>query len=111
MKQTEKKSRIRVDEMEYVWSIRGWPSWCWNNEDFNGLTLEIEGVHDNPRPYRPLVVEFPMERKVSRTKPPRQQPLIPDAKIAHLIQQAIELGWNPESRGKPFVMEVDFHGN
>jgi hypothetical protein len=109
MKHSEKQSRIQYQDVEYVWSIRGWPSWCWNNEDFNGLSLQIERVEERSK--RPLFVDFPMERKVSRTKPPRQQPLIPDSKIIHLIEQGLALGWNPESRGKPFLMQVDFHGN
>jgi len=108
MKHNEKKSRIRCNDVEYVWAVRGWPSWCWNNEDFNGLSLQIELIEDRTRP---LVVDFPFERKVSRSKPPKQQPPIPDAKIIHLIEQALALGWNPESRGKPFLMQVDFQGN
>ncbi len=108
MKQTDKKSRIQVGDVEYIWSVRSWPSWCWNFEDFNGLMLDIVLIEDRRRP---LVVEFPMERKPGRPKPPKQMPPIPDAKIIHIIEQALELGWNPNSRGKPFLMDVDFHGN
>jgi hypothetical protein len=32
---------------------------------------------------------------------------ISPAKVLAHIRRAIEAGWNPESRGKPFVFEVD----
>lgn len=105
----EKKTKITVNEVDFLWSVRSWPSWCWNNEDFNGLSLLIESTDVRTR--RCLIVDFPLERKATKTKPPLQRPRIPPAKIVNLIEEAQRLGWDPESRGKPFVMQVDFLGN
>lgn len=104
MKHSEKISTVTLDDNSYDWSIRHWPSWCWSNESFRGLSLLI---HLSDANKRHLIVNFPMVGESGRRKPLRQQPRIPDSKIIECIQHAVRLGWVPTSRGKAFLMEVD----
>jgi hypothetical protein len=58
---------------------------------------------------RELYLEYPAVRKQqngSATPVLTIRPPIVSAKVVDHIREAIEAGWDPESRGKPFVYEV-----
>jgi hypothetical protein len=46
-------------------------------------------------------------QKVGYTRTDFVRQNISPAKVQAHIRQAMEAGWDPESRGKPFVFEVD----
>jgi len=54
---------------------------------------------------RNLIVELPFERSSHRSTPQRQRPAVSIAEVERYIREAIDAGWDPESRGKPFVFE------
>jgi len=57
---------------------------------------------------RELFLEYPAvsERKVGRIRTEPARPAIIPAKVEDHIREAMAAGWNPESRGKPFVYQV-----
>jgi len=75
-------------------------------DGWKGLAIHVtvaEGVR------RELHLEYPVwisqRAGFTRIDPPR--PTILAAKVEAHIRAAMEAGWDPESRGKPFVYEVE----
>ena len=101
MKASENKSVIVFDGTELLWSVRHWPGWCWDNKGPIGLSLLVESTGTKARS---LIIEFPFERKTRTSTPHRQRPKISEAELRSYIEQAIGLGWRPDSRGKPFTL-------
>jgi hypothetical protein len=54
-------------------------------------------------------LEYPVvvPHKVGYTKIKPVLPIVPAAKVAAHIRAAIAAGWDPGSRGKPFVYQVE----
>jgi hypothetical protein len=75
-------------------------------EGWKGVAIHVkvaEGVR------RELHLEYPAVKtqKVGFTRTDFVQQNISPAKVEAHIRRAIEAGWNPESKGQPFVYEVD----
>jgi len=104
MKSSAKKSPIMVGGSELYWTVRHWPGWCWDNNGYHGLSLLIETAEKSTRN---LIIEFPFKEEGSASKPHRQRPKVSRSELAKHIEEAIQLGWNPDSRGKPFVLRLD----
>jgi hypothetical protein len=94
-------SLISVGEESYRCGIHREPQWC-TTDGWKGLALLIEAVG---KPGRQLIVQLPFEQESHRSTPHRQRPNAPQADLERYISGAIEAGWDPESRGKPFVFE------
>ena len=92
-------SLVEVGGATYRWSVHRQPQWC-TTDGWKGLALEVaaEGASG-----RQLIVELPFEAKNHRSTPHRQRPNVGRAELERYIREAIEAGWEPESRGKPFV--------
>ena len=104
MKSSAKKSPITVGGLELYWTVRHWPGWCWDSNAYLGLSLLIETADKNTRD---LVIEYPFREEGSASKPHRQRPKVSKSELAKYIEQAIQLGWDPNSRGKPFVLHLE----
>lgn len=97
--------RITVGGDELTWSVRHWPAWDHARHGYLGLSLLV--TLDGERT-RPLILEFPFEDRPRVFNPPhRHRPEISDSALAAHIQRALDLGWRPASRGKPFVLDLD----
>ena len=74
-------------------------------EGWRGISIHVR-VAEITR--RELFLEYPsaITREVGwiRTEPAR--PAVTAAKVESHIREAMAAGWNPDSRGKPFVYEV-----
>ena len=98
------QAALSVDGMPLIWHLHREQQWC-TADEWKGMAIHVkmaEGAH------RELVLEYPA---VSTQKPgylrtDPAQPSIVAAKVAAHIREAIEAGWNPESRGKPFFYQV-----
>jgi hypothetical protein len=72
-------------------------------------SVTIDGVPLLWRLHRELYLEYPAVRKQQNgyAAPALTiRPPIVSAKVAGHIREAMAAGWDPESRGKPFVYEV-----
>jgi hypothetical protein len=99
------QSSIDIDGFSLVWHLHREQQGC-EAEGWRGVAIHVkvaEGAH------RELFLEYPAARTqksaYTRTDPVRQNILA--AKVKAHIQQAMEAGWDPGSRGKPFVYQVD----
>jgi hypothetical protein len=99
------QSEVTIDGFRLIWNLHReqlMPA----QDDWTGMAIHVKvavGVR------RELYLEYPVyykeQRGVKFVEPPR--PTILAVKVEAHIRQAMEAGWDPESRGKPFVYEVD----
>jgi len=95
---------IAVDGFALEWHLHREQQWS-EDDGWRGVAIHVKntvGVR------RELFLEYPavgsQRRGYVRIDPVRQN-ILP-AKVKEHIQQAIEAGWDPGSRGQPFVHEV-----
>lgn len=93
---------IEVDGTEYQWVVRNFPKYT--SQSWKGLAIEVQPQR---HPQRQLVLQFPMEFSSRHSTPHRQRPNICQRRLAEFIREALAAGWDPQSRGKPFVLHAD----
>lgn len=95
---------VEVDGETYRWEIRRQPQpkpggkW-----DGMALSLRLEGYQ------REAVVQFPMPMRPNG-RPDQEKQRINVEAVRNAVASAIEAGWNPTSRGKAVVFDVDADG-
>lgn len=99
------QSAITIDGISLVWRLHREQQW-FTADGWKGVAIHVtvaKGVR------RELHLEYPAEvtRKMESQKdaPPRQN--IRAAKVEGHIRQAMAAGWDPESKGQPFVFQVE----
>jgi hypothetical protein len=103
-KQSKKISggTVVIDEIALRWTVRSEPQKGTADGDI-GLRLQVEV---DGKAHRQLILEYPFEKGV-RT-PARfleRTRAAPDSLIAD-IRLAMEHGWEPKSRGRPFIFAL-----
>jgi hypothetical protein len=98
------QSAVTIDGIPLVWHLhREQPG---SDEDTEmGMCIHVkvaEGVR------RELHLEYPVwvSQKAGHLWTPPPRPTIAAAKVQAHIREAMEAGWDPDSRGKPFVYHV-----
>jgi hypothetical protein len=99
------QSSLTIDGIPLIWRLHREQNWT-TDEKAVGLAIQVQVVG---LVRRELYLEYPVVRKQKNgysapaltTRPP-----IAAAKVADHIREAIAAGWDPESRGKPFVYDV-----
>jgi hypothetical protein len=99
------QSSVTIEGVPLVWRLHREQNWT-DDAKAVGLAIHVQVVG---RVRRELYLEYPAVRKqhnghaapVLTIRPP-----IVAAKVAAHIQEAMAAGWDPESRGKPFVYEA-----
>jgi hypothetical protein len=101
--------RRRKRQLSGTLEVAGWPlRWSLKSEqiwrpdgDHVGLRLSVERSDEA---HRELILEYPFrEMPGGRT----ERPEVDRHRLAKDIQLAIEAGWNPKSRGRPFTLVCD----
>jgi hypothetical protein len=95
-------NRVRVNGQDYSWTIYRQPQWC-TADGWRGLAILVELAAE---PQRQLIVQFPFVVEGKRSTPHLQRPAVSLSALSANVAAAIDAGWEPESRGKPFVFEV-----
>ena len=96
---------VDVDGVQYEWELRSEPRWS-EFEGWRGMTVSL--LRKNTQ--RGALLEFPAPKRLMKGLP-RGRLQISHAIVARGIRAALRAGWEPESRGKPMVFEVDAEGN
>jgi hypothetical protein len=99
------QAAITIDGFSLIWRLHREQQLC-TTDGWKGVAIHVsvaEGVR------RELHLEYPAVKtqKVGYTRTDFVRQNISPAKVQAHIRQAMEAGWDPESRGKPFVFEVD----
>ena len=101
----ETSGTVEVDGEIYDWEIRRQPQpkadGSWNGM---AVTLKLQGFQ------REAIVQFPMPMRPNGRPDMEKQRLSVDA-VKTAVTSITEAGWNPTSRGKPMVFDVDADGN
>ncbi|MBN8528388.1 MAG: hypothetical protein J0M36_04040 [Caulobacterales bacterium] len=101
----ETSGTVEVDGEIYDWEIRRQPQpkadGSWNGM---AVTLRLQGFQ------REAIVQFPMPMRPNGRPDMEKQRLNVDA-VRNAVTAVMEAGWNPTSRGKPMVFDVDADGN
>ena len=98
------EAKVTVDGFALIWRLHREQQW-FTADGWMGVSIHVrvaEGVK------RELFLEYPavpMEKPGWTRQEPLQQKIAPK-KVEEHIRQAMAAGWNPESRGKPFVYQV-----
>ena len=105
---------VTVGGVPMHWEVRSEPQWNTTDGDIGmRLTLQAEGALTARNPdapknkvHRELVLEYAFEKRQKNTSRFPDRPKIePEALIAD-IKLAIEAGFEPLSRGRPFVFAL-----
>ena len=102
-----KNGFVRVGGDDYSWSVHRLPTWTSGRSspghELLGLAILVEPGQASRRQ---LILEFGIDPTRHGDMPHHQRFIMPDARLAEAIQRAIYAGWDPDSRGKPFVYEA-----
>jgi hypothetical protein len=92
-------STVSVEGTEYTWSYRhGWLVWG------KGLRVISLSVALRPQRTRELVLDFTVQ--VAPEEPAPGEARVVRARV-RAVRTALEAGWDPESRGRAFRLEVE----
>ncbi len=96
---------VEVDGYQYEWELRSEPQWS-EFGGWKGMTIALL----RKQTQRGALLEFPPPKRLLKGMQ-RGRLQIGDAIVIRGIQAALHAGWEPASRGKPMVFEVDAVGN
>jgi hypothetical protein len=106
--------KLTVDGVVLCWEVRSEPQFNTTDGDIGmRLTVQAEGVITARNPlvpknkaHRELILEYPFEKR--QRKPSRfpDRPKIDPVALTADIRLAMEAGWEPLSRGRPFVFAL-----
>jgi hypothetical protein len=94
---------VTVDGIDYRWTLRREPQWS-TAESYKGMAI---GVQLEERPSREALLEFPFRWRSRRSTPHLQRPQVQRDQLEAGIRAALALGWDPASKGKPVVVELE----
>jgi hypothetical protein len=93
--------RVTAFNGEYEWRLYREPQWC-TMDGWKGLAVAVKHVEGQ----REAILEWPMPSLTSKSVPSRQRPQISRAMLEQGIATALEAGWEPLSRGRPFTITL-----
>jgi hypothetical protein len=93
-----------VDGVELKWELIREAHYS-STEGYKGMEFSVRAVSETARTFKELILEFPFpERKPGR--PQEKERILPQT-IEAAIRQAIEGGFDPVSRGREYVWQVE----
>jgi hypothetical protein len=97
---------VQVDGHEYEWELRREPQWC-TVDGWRGMTIALR----QRGAQREAILQFPMpSSRRCKLQPQLRRPQVNPPIIENGVRAALDAEWNPNSRGKPVVIEVDANG-
>ena len=100
------EAEVEIDGFRLFWSLRSEPKQTSDGDA--GLSIEVRRTDGT---FRELILEYvyPKRGTPRWTLPPR--PKVSAKKVEADIRKAVTAGWEPASRGKPFVFQVPENSN
>jgi hypothetical protein len=101
-----KKGMVKVGDADYHWSVYRQPTWTTGRSPgytLLGLAVLVEPLESGRRD---LLLEFAIDRTRHGDMPQHQRFRFHDGRLIQAIQNAIQAGYDPDSRGKRFVYEA-----
>jgi hypothetical protein len=101
-----KSGIINVRGADYRWSVFSEPRWAtgrFEETQLRGLAILVESLQPSRRQ---LLLEFSIDPSRHGDMPQHQRFRIHDGRLTQSIEDAINAGWDPVSRGKRFIHEA-----
>ena len=95
------EASVEVDGHRLRWSLEREAQWT-TNDGGKGMAFSVRLDGDDR--HRELLLEFPYPRWKPGARQDKERILPP--RIAKAIRQAMEAGWDPQSRGRVFAFQV-----
>ncbi len=99
----QQKNTVEVEGEKYDWWVSRNPQWC-HEDGWQGVQLTVELAN---RSRKQLLIQLPFVVESRSSTPHKQRPKILPIAVVNDIKAAIELGWKPDSKGKPYRYEVE----
>ena len=97
---------VAVDGHDYVWKLRREPQWC-TVDGWRGMTIALRQKDAQ----REALLQFPMPAaRRSKLQPQLRRPQVNSRILENGVRAALAAGWDPNTRGKPVVIDVDANG-
>ncbi|MGZ4965200.1 MAG: hypothetical protein ACXWC8_21810, partial [Limisphaerales bacterium] len=93
-----KNGTVTVGKDEFEWSVHRQPRWTGDGVPLGWAIL----VKPTEQSRRELILQFAIDLTRHGEMPQQQRIQISNRRLVECIQNAMEAGWDPESRGKPF---------
>jgi hypothetical protein len=99
------ETNITIDGVALVWRLHREQQFT-DAEELRGISIHVKTVEGTRRE---LILEYPgfRSQKAGFIKADPGRPTIVAAKVEADIKAAIAEGWDPASRGKPFIYYLD----
>src|SRR5215831_9975930 len=97
-----KTGTVQVHGNEYRWGVYRQPRWT-SARVLLGLTILVESMEPS---HRKLILEFAIDPTRHGDMPQHQRFRVSARRLIEAIQEAMTAGWDPDSRGKPFVFQA-----
>lgn len=95
---------VQIDGEDYEWEVRRQPQRT-TGDLWQGIAISLR-LKDAKRE---AVVQFPMPMSANGHPQMQRQRINVDS-VKNAVASVIEAGWDPTSRGKPVVFDVDADG-
>jgi hypothetical protein len=96
---------LTIDGFSLIWNLHREQQWT-DDDELRGVAIHVKAAE---RTRRELHLEYPgviSQQKAGFVRADPGRPTIVASRVAAHIRQALAEGWDPASRGKPFVYEV-----
>jgi hypothetical protein len=97
-----KNGTVRVEDVEYHWSIYRQPRWTGTGVPL-GLAILVKAANSGGRE---LILEFAMGPTRHGDVPQPQRLRVSNRRLIECIQNARNAGWDPDTRGKFFFFDA-----
>jgi hypothetical protein len=103
---------ITLDGTPLIWSVKSEPAWNTSDGDI-GLRLSIMKHdltltrHGTNKAWRELILQYPFERKQHHASRFPDKPRVTPEALTAGIRLAVEAGWDPHGRGRPFELVLE----
>ena len=101
MSQFKPAGKMQVDTFELDWHIVHFAQATTTSQNSNGICVSVSLADAKAKE---LVIDFPVIA-YNYDRPKNNTDF--EKRLLTCVKRALELGWNPEKRGKPFRMSAD----
>jgi hypothetical protein len=97
------EATVEIDGFELHWELRRELQWS-AGDGYKGMAISVRLIDGK---HRELILEYPAPPKktVWQVRLLERPNIVPNA-VEENIRQAMAAGWNPASRGRPFMFQV-----
>ena len=102
MSEFKPSGEFLIESARYEWNVRHYAGASTPYSNHCGLSASIRLQAEGSRE---LIVDFPIRGYFFSSKPKSAAEF--EKRLREIIPHAIEAGWKPESRGKPFRLKIE----